>query len=126
MNYPVTYSDIAKITGANAMMPANASISSVVPKRESTIKTVLEKANAIDSKIKVHVATGGELQKAINKRLNVQSELGPYNSSTTGFYLAMDEASYNRMIELREYYENGSQRTTSGSEVFENIDNSYH
>ena len=105
-------------------------INKVIVMPDGIKKMLVNKINKFDSKLKVRVATHKELTDAINnRRYNIQSENGPYNVVTKGFYLSMDEASYMRMQELRKRYNNrggnnGNPDANNG--LFDNVDNSGH
>ena len=120
MWYPVTYYDYYAGTGKK-MNPRNVGINAVYALSDNEKKKFVAQLNQLDKKITVHLATQKELTDAINyRRYNIQSENGPYNVVTRGFYIAMDKASYERMQQLRKRY--NSRGGNNG--LFDNVDNS--
>ena len=111
MNYPVTYYDYYAVTGKKAN--GRNSITAVMPMSTNDRARFSQAASAIDKKMTFHVATTNELQQALQKKLNIQSEAGPYNFTTQGFYLAMDYQRYLRMQSLRKQYGGDNVRTSS-------------
>lgn len=103
MYFPVSYGDYYGVTGKNKR-PRYASITDVMPMSDMDKKKFVQACNSFDNRMKFHVASNNELQKAVNKRYNIQSENGPYSFATKGFYLAMDYESYKRMKALVKKY----------------------
>lgn len=93
MNFPITYYDVYAITG-KWTNPKKVAIDAVVVMTLDQQKELASQASQLyirnnQSKMKVELATDDQLSKALEKRLNIQSELGPYNFTTKGFYLSM-------------------------------------
>ena len=93
MNYPITYYDVYAITG-KWTNPRNVGINDVVVMTLDKQKDLASQASQLyvinnQSKMAMELATDDQLNKAIQKRINIQSESGPYNHSTKGFYLSM-------------------------------------
>ena len=121
MYYPVTYYDYFAGMGKK-MNPRNVGINAVYALSDAEKKKLVAQLNKLDKKITVRLATNKELTDAINnRRYNIQSENGPYNVVTKGFYISMDEASYKRMQQLRSQYKRHTQN--NGDDIF-NVDNS--
>lgn len=99
MNYPVTLYDYLCIT--RKKNEGNKDINAVKVLTTNEQQNFARQITAFDSKIKAHVASSGELQTALLKKFNIQSENGPYNTSTKGFYIAVDYASYQYMQKVR-------------------------
>lgn len=123
MWYPVTYYDYYAGTGKK-MNPRSVGINAVYMLSDVEKKKFVEKLNKLDKKITVRLASNEELRTAIdNRRYNIQSENGPYNVVTKGFYISMDQASYKRMQELRKKYKPQAQGDVD--DIF-NVDNSHN
>ena len=99
MYYPVTYYDYYAVTGKK--VNGRKGINDVMPMQQNDRVRFAQDASALNKKVSFHVASSSELQQALQKKKNIQSESGPYNTSTKGFYLAMDYQSYQAMQALR-------------------------
>ena len=97
-NYPITYKDYYAVTGKR--VNGKNSFTAVMPMTQSEQQAFLKAANSIDAKMQFRVASAAELQKALQKKKNIQSENGPYNVTTKGFYLSMSYSSKLRMMQL--------------------------
>ena len=94
--YPVTWRTYTAVTGKKK--PANTSLTAVVSLSQSEQKAFANYLTKGDGQgIKYRVATASELQKALSKRINIQSESGPNNVSTKGFYIAVSYKDYQKL-----------------------------
>lgn len=97
MNYPITYYDVYAITG-KWTNPRNVAVNDVVVMTLDQQKDLASQASQLyvinnQSKMAMELATDDQLNKAIQHRFNIQSEQGPYNHTTKGFYLSMPSKS---------------------------------
>ena len=120
MNYPITYMDVYAITG-KWTNPHGVSINAVVNVPDGERKKLATQAQQFYNNLNVHVATSSELSRALKLRYNIQSEGGPYNYSTKGFYLATPKRSYVKILLLRKKLKPIIQSNDNG--IFD-IDNS--
>lgn len=109
MNYPITYYDVYAITG-EWTNPRNVAINDVIVLSQTKQIDMAKQASQFyvvnrQSKIKFNRATDSQLSKAIHHRLNIQSELGPYNYTTKGFYLSMSGDSYKNLQQFQKKLE---------------------
>ena len=98
MNYPVTYYDYYAIYGKKATPPAGRGITEVMYITDTQKKNIAETATKYFTGSTIRVATSAVLHEALQRHLNIQSESGPYNSVTKGFYLYMDYKSYQNFM----------------------------
>jgi len=116
MNYPVTQYDYLCIT--RKPNQGNKNINAVKVLTPNEQQNFARQITAFDSKIKAHVASSAELQTALLKKFNIQSESGPYNTSTKGFYIAVDYASYQYMQKVRnEFLKSGKEGLIGTSDI---------
>lgn len=98
MTYPVTWRQYRVISGKK--LPKGTSIMSVVMLSSPEQKKVADAMTKNDGNgVKYRVATSAELQKALQKRINISSEAGPHTHVTKGFYLAI---SYNDYLKIQQ------------------------
>lgn len=98
MTYPVTWREYRVISGKKP--PKGTSIMSVVMLSSPEQKKVADDLTKHDGNgVKYRVATSAELQKALQKKINISSETGPRNYATKGFYLAI---SYNDYLKIQQ------------------------
>ena len=98
MNYPVTYYDYYAIYGKKATPPAGRGITEVMYVTDTQKKNIAGAATKYFTGATIRVATSAVLHEALQRHLNIQSESGPYNSVTKGFYLYMDYKSYQNFM----------------------------
>lgn len=126
MNYPITYYDIYAITGEYTN-PKNVGIDEVVMMPDNEQKEIAKKASLLYvnastkvSKLKTEVARPIQLSKAIQHRINIQSEGGPYTYATKGFYLSIPYESYLSLTGLKKkVYEKLSSQNPDNSGIFD-------
>ena len=108
-NYPITYYDVYAITGTWTNT-RNEAINDVVMLSVTKQIDMAKQASQLyvvnrQNKMKFNLATDTQLNKAINHRFNIQSELGPYNHTTKGFYLSMLADSYKNLQQFQKKLE---------------------
>lgn len=132
MNYPITYYDVYAITG-KWTNPRNVAVNDVVVMTLDQQKDLASQASQLyvinnQSKMAMKLATDDQLSKAIQKRINIQSESGPYNHSTKGFYLSMSFKSNTAKLRFNKELEKilASSTPTGESGGLFDVDNSYN